>query len=198
MELYCSEDFRAFIALKPEQVKLYKQILKEPKRFETMLTKPMKDTKYRFLIIPGERIPKNARLRGNYALEEERTLEDYISHTLKYRDELTRYFIIDEKSKNIVGFVAYFVDKEKSIVGGIKLVRFDEDGEVKDDVDNLLNDLVSKYRDVKWTAILHKDNRVIEPYNIYLKKKKDDGYVAEYREVSRYNQELAIYRIRWD
>ena len=175
--------------------KLYKQIITNPKLYADAF-KPMKDTRYRFLVIPGEKVPKDVKVKGSQ-LREDRKLIEYLVYTIEKRKDLTSYFIFDDKLERYVGFISYYQDKKTKSVIGIKIVRFDKDGDIRKDIFNLLNDLIEKNNLVYWEAILDDENPVIKPYKIYLEKtKKRKGYKTSYKETVRLGQKIAQYMIK--
>lgn len=175
--------------------KLLKQIKANPELYTEAL-QPMKETRYRFLVIPGEKIPKDVKVKGSQ-LRKDRTLLEYIMDTIDKRPDLTSYFIVDDKSERYIGFVSYHQDEKTKTIVGIKIVRFDESGDLRKDIISLFDKLIEENDLIYWEAILDKDNPVIMPYKLYLERiKKLKGYETGYTETIRKDQKVAQYMVK--
>jgi hypothetical protein len=95
------------------------------------------------------------------------TIIDYIIS----KSGMESYFITDDKTKKMIGFIAYNIDpNDKKIINKVKLFRFDQ-GDAPILIDDLLK---KKYKEVRWHAL--KNNPAVKGYDTYLKIKKDKGF----------------------
>ena len=181
-------------------IKFMEDILEHPEFYEELL-EPMKDTKYKFLIIPGEQIPIEVQNLPGSKNMEDRSAYEFIKYTIEYRPDLTSYFIIDDKLKRYVGFISYQVAKNKEdipFINGIKVLRFDDDGDLRNDVIKLFNDLTLDYPEVYWSAVCDKENPVLKPYKIIFEKKKREGFLTGYKEIYIKKCKISCYSVKWN
>jgi hypothetical protein len=141
--------------------------------------KPIKDSKYQYLVTPEDLIPNEYTFKIARHIQE-RSLMDIIERTIKH-NEYTSYFITDDRTLEFVGFVSYKDDSRSKIVVGIKVFRFD-DGDVTKDLLSLINNLVDTHEETHWDAIAK--NKATKAYRVYILKKKCEGFVTEVKPYS--------------
>jgi hypothetical protein len=86
-------------------------------------------------------------------------------------------FVVDDKTKQTIGFIAYRVSAtDKRVVDAVKLFKFRfEKTSTSFDSPMLIRELLKTYREVHWEA--HKDNpAATRGYDLFIKRSKRDGF----------------------
>jgi hypothetical protein len=127
---------------------LLKHALKDPELGKTLLTPLGKLKGYEYLISDSFVIQIN----GRVITEKTVTLGIIMKATIE--DKLwNSYFITDDKTDSLIGFIAYIIDENDSkIVSNVKLFKFVKSASTEADAPTLIYDLLIKFKEVRWSA----------------------------------------------
>lgn len=148
-----------------------------------MLLAPVRELNgYEYLMPDGLHLSYPIGKNGRVITEIDLNLGMIMEHAIT-NSNFESLFIIDDKSKKMVGFIAYLIDKkDKQIVQNIKLFKFDRNATTGSDAPILINDLLKKqFKEIRWKAFV-KNPAAVKGYDLYIKRKDREGFETSRQE----------------
>jgi hypothetical protein len=142
-----------------------------------MLITPVKELEGYEYLVPDDFHLKYPMKSGRVLTEKDLDLGWIIKHTVEDSD-MVPFFVVDDRTKKMVGFIAYEVDpRDPKVVTEVKLFKFDRNASTGADAPMLIDRLLKDHREVRWSA-LKKNPAATKGYDLYIKRKERDGFMT--------------------